>query len=143
MDNNPIVERIIELVVDRQLHDILGDLEDDVFDVVQEDDGISWHFVGYGRQVVIDIVDFVQVVVVAGVGGKVYDQLGVVFCTLFGVSERSVVSNDQIILLIADCFDEFAVGSLIEHGELVHQVGLVDIAYFLFDIDLCNFALER
>ena len=49
MDNNPIVERIIEIVVDRQLHDILGDLEDDVFDVVQEDDGVGWHFVGYGR----------------------------------------------------------------------------------------------
>lgn len=49
MDNNTIVERIIQLVVDSQLHYILGDLEDDVLDIVQEDDCVRWHFVGDGR----------------------------------------------------------------------------------------------
>lgn len=102
MDNNTIVERIIQLVVDSQLHYILGDLEDDVLDIVQEDDCVRWHFVGDGRQVVVEVVDLVQVVVVAGVRGQVYDQLRVVFRTLFGVSERSVVSDDEVILLIAD-----------------------------------------
>lgn len=51
----------------------MGDLEDDVLDVVLEEDCISWHLVGDGGEIVVEIVDLVEVVVVARVGGEVYD----------------------------------------------------------------------
>jgi hypothetical protein len=59
MDNGSIIERVIWLVIDSELHDFVCDLKDNVFDIVQEDDSICWHFVGYGRQVVVEIVDLI------------------------------------------------------------------------------------
>jgi len=109
VDDDSVVMRIIGLVVAGEVHDGLGNLQDDMFDVVLKQDCIGWHLIRNGREVVIKIVDLIEKVVITGMRSKIDYQLSVIFCAFFRFSYRSVICKDQVVLLIADYFYELAV----------------------------------
>lgn len=73
-----------------------------MFDIVLKENGISWYFSGKRSDIVPNVLEIVDKVVVANWGGVVDDQSDVKFEAFAVLSDWSVVSQDQVVLIVAE-----------------------------------------